>query len=73
MTNQMIKAKATDIEGMNENELEEFGTIVDMSFLDGNSKMELYRAIEAREQKLREMKEMAGAGVVIGEIREGEL
>ena len=73
MTEQMIKAKATDIEGMNENELEEFGTIVDMSFLDGNSKMELYRAIEARELKLREMKEMAGAGVVIGEIRDGEL
>ena len=73
MTNELLKARATDIEGMNENELEDFGTIVDMSFLDGNSKMELYRAIEAREQNLREMKEMAGAGVVIGEIREREL
>ena len=73
MTEQMIKAKAADIERMNENELEEFGTIVDMSFLDGNSKMELYRAIEAREQKLREMKEMAGAGVVASEVRAGEL
>jgi len=73
MTEQMIKAKAADIERMNENELEEFGTIVDMSFLDGNSKMELYRAIEARQLKLRSIKEMQGAGVVTGEIREGEL
>jgi len=73
MTKQMIKAKATDIERMNENELEEFGTIVDMSFLDGNSKMELYRAIEARQLKLREIREMEEAGVVAGEIRDGEL
>ena len=73
MTNELLKAKATDIEGMNEDELEDFGTIVDMSFLDGNSKMELYRAIESREQKLREIKEMAGAGVVTSEIRVGEL
>ena len=73
MTNELLKERATDIEIMNENELEDFGTIVDMSLLDGNSKMELYRAIEAREQKLREIKEMAGAGVVTGEIRAGEL
>jgi len=73
MTNEMIKAKAIDVFAMDEDELEDFGLVVDMSDVDANAKMYLYQAIEDRQLHLREMKEMAGSGVVASEVRAGEL
>ena len=73
MTNEMIKAKAIDVFAMDEDELEDFGLVVDMSDVDAKAKMYLYKAIEDRTLQLREMRELQGASVVAGEVRMGEL
>ena len=73
MTEQMLRAKAADIQMMDEDQLFKFGADVDMSELDGKSKMYLYRAIEDRSLQLRDIDAQSGADVVSSEIKAGEL
>jgi len=73
MTKELLRAKANDIETMNEDELFDFGVSIGASYLDAKSKWYLLNKIDERKLELRGLADIQGENVVMSEIKEGDL